>query len=303
MRSSLVLPSLFLSLPLLTLASPTPQEAAVYDDPPISQESAEAEIRAQWEGQEAAIAAYESIPYVTSISPEQAAEESSILAFYATASFEEITYATPTGGEIVDLGVDPTGTGDLYTLPKQTDPCGPKVQDGSEYDTCTRDPDGTANTEGSPFVYYTDEPAPYGVQCLPMPNLEPPRPGSFPGVPSRPVAELNVSSCDYTSFCASIQPPNNPPKDQWIWNTLGGPGCALGMWLSSDPNAAPLPDATRCEYGIFRSMALYCEEGGNSSQVAAVNVVTLQGNGSNGQQANVGYPSYLMAPEVLAPWT
>ncbi|KAL8771414.1 MAG: hypothetical protein Q9209_003082 [Squamulea sp. 1 TL-2023] len=297
MHSSLIL---LLSLPLLTFASPTPQQASSFDeDPKISQEEAEAQIREQFEGEQEAAAAYEDIPYQTSVSPAELAEESAILKYFATASFEDIPYATPDPSNIIDLGLEPSGTGDYFAFPKQTDPCGPKVQDGTEFDTCTVDPDGTANTEGSPFVYFTEEPAPYGVQCLPMPaNLG--EPGAFSDdAPTRKIRQLNTTACDYTNFCESIQPPLTPPKDQWIWNTLGGEGCALAMWLSSDVGAAPLPDKTRCEYGIFRTMALYCEGGGNSSQIAAVNVRQLQGGGRTGMQVNSGYPSYLIAPEAL----
>ncbi|KAL8787739.1 MAG: hypothetical protein Q9213_002059 [Squamulea squamosa] len=305
MRSSLILSTLLLSLPLLTFASPTPQQASqiadgqpTADDPKLSQEEAEAQLRQQFEGEQEAAAAYQDIPIQTSVSPAELAEESSILKYFATASFEDIPYATPDPSNIIDLGVDPTGTGNYYALPKQTDPCGPKVQDGTEFDTCTVDPDGTANTEGSPFVYYTEEPAPYGVQCLPMPANSG-EAGAFTNAPTRTTQPLNTTSCDYTSFCASIQPPLNPPKDQWIWNTLGGPGCALAMWLSSDPNAAPLPDKTRCEFGIFRTMALYCEGEAKSNPIAAVNVKQLQGGGKTGMQVNSGYPSYLIAPETL----
>ncbi|KAL8728431.1 MAG: hypothetical protein Q9166_005393 [cf. Caloplaca sp. 2 TL-2023] len=290
---------LLLTLPLTTFASPTPQQQqdSSSSNETLTQEEGEAQLRADWEAQEQAMSYYDSVPVETPSPQELAealAEESALLKYYATASFEEIPYPTPTGG-FVDLDTYPTGAVDYY-LPKPTDPCGPARQDGTEFNTCTVNPDGTPNYEGSPFVYFSDEPAPYGVQCLPMPA----RAGEGQGTsnaPTRTVAQLNIDACNPKPFCESIP---NAPRDQWVWNTWNETqGCAMAMWLPAGEGVAPLPDETRCELGIFKTMGLYCEEGGPTNQIAAVNVRRLPGNGTTGEQANSGYPSYIIAPEAL----
>ncbi|KAL8713805.1 MAG: hypothetical protein Q9225_006715, partial [Loekoesia sp. 1 TL-2023] len=94
-------------------------------------------------------------------------------------------------------------------------------------------------------------------------------------------------------------------RNIWHWNTDGGEGCAVGIWLPGGEGVADTPDRIRCRDAIYGTMALYCNEGGDGgdggpqSQVAAVNLVKLPGNGTTGQQSNAGYPSYVIAPEVL----
>lgn len=329
MHPSLILPSLLLSLPLLTFAIPTPQDnigntdspgnasnassvdstgnaanassVDSYDpnyDPPVSQESAEALLQDQVEQFQEVLEAYATYTPAPP-TPEESAAEQELLEYWSTASFEDIPYPTATG-DVYDLGLVPSGASDYYELPKTTDPCGPDVQDGTEFDTCTRDPDGTINDSGSSIVYYSDEPAYYGVSCVPMPGAN--ATGSFDDAPTRTTKPINSTACNYKAFCESIDrsdPKNTPPTDQWIWNSWQE-GCALGMWLPSDPKAADWPDPTRCEYGIFRTMSTYCGEGFNGSQVATVNVRQLQGGGNTGMQVNAGYPSYIIAPEVLS---
>ncbi|KAL8800454.1 MAG: hypothetical protein Q9182_005166 [Xanthomendoza sp. 2 TL-2023] len=193
-----------------------------------------------------------------------------------------------------------------YTADPTYDPCGPKQQDGTLFDTCTVDPDGRPNVNGSALVYYDDYPGVYSVNCLPFPqNLTAGDNSSFAGAPMRDTKKLNLTACEasYQKFCSSIQESEgaHPPTGQWIWNDWS-PGCAMGMWLpGNDPTGrAPYPDKVRCEYGIFRMMALECGQyEGEDSQIASVNVARFQGNGSTGVQVNAGYPSYIISPEVL----
>ncbi|KAL8713684.1 MAG: hypothetical protein Q9220_002210 [cf. Caloplaca sp. 1 TL-2023] len=283
--------SLLLSLLSTTFAVPAPQPTK------LTQEQAEAELAAEWDAETADLASYGTLPIQTSLSPADLAEESSLLNYYATASFSAVPYETSIPASLlVDLGLDPTGTGDYYQLPKQTDPCGPVVQDGTEFDTCTVDPDGTPNTEGSPFVYFTEEPAPYGVQCLPMPVQN--HPSGFSNAPTGTVPELNIKSCNITGLCEHIQTADLI-KNTWSWKADGGPGCAVGIWVPAGNGVAQIPDKTRCRAGIFGTMGLYCEGGGPSSQVAAVNVKTLPANGGSGEAVNAGYASYIIAPQIL----
>ncbi|CAL8582309.1 hypothetical protein XPA_007976 [Xanthoria parietina] len=303
-----ILSIFFLSLPLVTFAIPTPQldeddvnSTAItnstdffdpYYDAPISQESAEAQIKdayEYWEDQVDAYATYTPKPPT----PEESAAYQEELQYWSTASWEDVPFPTGTG-DLYDIGLYASGT-DAYALPKVTDPCGPDVQDGTQYDTCTRDPDGTINDAGSSFVDYSTEPKFYSVTCMEFPGAN--ATGSFADAPTRTTQPLNATACKYKEFCASLEN-RSAPTDQWIWNSYE-PGCALGMWLSSDPKAADWPDASRCEYGIFRLMSLYCFNGTNDD-VATVNVAQLQGGGSTGMQVNAGYPSYIVAPEVLS---
>ncbi|KAL8657323.1 MAG: hypothetical protein Q9226_002020, partial [Calogaya cf. arnoldii] len=154
-----------------------------YSDPanydrPVTEEEAAAALIDGYEGfqddiddfQEAAQAAATYVP-----TPQESAEarkyEEEYRQFSATASFEP--WPTATGDYYDSYYSDyfPTGT-DSYELPKPTDPCGPDVQDGTEYSTCLRDPDGSLNTEGSVYVTQSleNEPGYYSAACLPLPD-------------------------------------------------------------------------------------------------------------------------------------
>ena len=337
MHPSLVVPTLLLSLPILTFASPTPQDGggvatggeataagntqtgnstfggtatnstgndAFFDpnyDPAVSQDEAESQIEEGYREWEAAVEQAATMSYTsTPLSPSESAAIEEYNRYWSTVEYS--SYPIPTGTDYYDLGIDATGTYS-YELPKVTDPCGPDVQDGTQFNTCTRDPDGTINDAGSPFVHqsYDNEPSFYGASCLPMPAAA----GAIANAPTRTTIPLNASACHFTEFCASIDPsdPNsNPPTDQWIWNSWSE-GCALAIWLPSDPAAADWPDPSRCEFGIFRTMATYCEHGqeeGEKNEISAVNVKQLQGGGGTGMQVNAGYPSYIVSPEVLS---
>lgn len=262
---------------------------------PQQQAAGEAALAADYAEETSALGAYGHQPVQTSIPASELAAEETLLKYYATASFSDVPYATASIPASLLAALDATGT--YYDLPKQTDPCGPAVQDGTEFDTCTVDPDGTPNKNGSPFVYFTEEPAPYGVQCLPLPNANNTS-GGFANAPPVNASELNVHNCDIDSFCDGMVT-SNFPTNQWVWNTNGGPGCAIGMWYPGGEGVAKKPDATRCKKGIFGTMGLYCADGGPSSQVAAVNLVHLPTRTNTGVQVNAGYPSYIMAPHIF----
>ncbi|KAL8854150.1 MAG: hypothetical protein Q9221_001072 [Calogaya cf. arnoldii] len=302
-------------------------------DRPVSEEEAAAALKDRYEDfqedievfHEAVQAAATYVP-----TPQESAEarefDEAYRQYSATASFEPWPTATGDYADSFYGDYVPTGT-DAYELPKPTDPCGPDVQDGTEYSTCLRDPDGSINSEGSAFVTQSleNEPGYYSVACLPFPGSDASANGAgggdFANAPTRQITPMNTTACHYKEFCASIQPDPTkmsvkPPTDQWIWNDWS-PGCALGMWLPSDPAAADWPDATRCEYGILRMMGTICyneaygtvsgvDDGTtgagastNGSVVATVNLQRLQGGGTTGEQVNAGYPSYIVASETL----
>lgn len=295
--TSLLVSSLLMLLARDVLAVPAPQAAQVTPAPtPAGQAQAEAQLAAEFDAQQAALSSYADIPIQTSLSPEELAAESSLLDYYATASFSDIPYETSIPASLIADITGPSGVD--FAVPKQTDPCGPAVQDGTLFDTCTIDPDGTANTEGSPYVFYSPEPSYYGVQCLPVPGTTNTSVGTAGG-PDGNLPQLNVDNCDFDGFCAQIQKPDYL-RGVWHWNTDGGEGCALGVWLPAGQGVARTPDKTRCADAIFGTMGLYCRDGGYQSQVGAVNIVTLPGAGGTGSQQNSGYPSYIIAPEVLA---
>ncbi|KAL8840553.1 MAG: hypothetical protein Q9170_001306 [Blastenia crenularia] len=312
--SSFLFSSLLLLLAQNVFAAPAPQQAQAAApvitpgpalDPAAYQAAlakAQASLASEFSQEVADFKAYADIPVQTSfsLSPQEAAAEASLLHYYSTASFSDVPYATSIPASVLaELYGGATGTGAV--LPAATDPCGPKQQDGTEWDTCTIHKDGTPNRDGSPFVWYTDEPAYYGVQCLPVPAA-----GSngFNNAPAHTVPKLNTANCNYSATCDRIQS-QDWARDTWHWDTDGGEGCAVGIWLPSGDGVAEVPDTVRCRDAIYGTMGLYCNEGGAGgdggiqSQVAAVNLVKLPGGGIQGQQVNAGYPSYLIAPEVL----
>ncbi|KAL8639281.1 MAG: hypothetical protein Q9228_003674 [Teloschistes exilis] len=259
---------------------------------PEQQAQGEADLAADFAAQVAAFSRFDNAPTATTLSPEELRSESALLNYYATATFSD---PLPTG---TTLYLDPSGTY-MYELPKATDPCGPAVQDGTEFDTCTVDPDGQENINGSPYVWFSGEPSSYGVQCLPIPTRN--SSNGFSNAPAfnSSAYHRNSTQCQIESFCEGMVT-DNFPKNQWVWNTNGGPDCAVGMWMPAEEGAAKKPDKTRCMYGIYGTMALYCEDGLEDGQIAAVNVKRLpQGGGDTGEAVNAGYPSYLLAPYIF----
>lgn len=271
--TSFLLSSLLLLLARDALAVPAPQAAQVTPAP--NQAQAEAQLAADFDAQQAAISSYQDIPIQTSLSPEELAAEASLLKYYATASFSDIPFATDIPASLLADITGPSGV--EFAVPRQTDPCGPAVQDGSNFDTCTIHPDGTENTEGSPYVFYSTEPSYYGVQCMPVPGTTNTSVGTAGG-PDGNLPSLNVDNCDFEGLCAQIQSPDYV-RGIWHWNTDGGEGCAVGVWLPDGEGVARTPDKTRCRDAIYGTMGLYCSEGGFQSQVGAVNLVTLPGAG------------------------
>ncbi|KAL8942971.1 MAG: hypothetical protein Q9211_001172 [Gyalolechia sp. 1 TL-2023] len=258
-------------------------------------QEAQAIIAADFQQEKSDYAAYASIATTTySLSPEESAAEASMDAWFSTASFSDVPIVTSIPSSILD---ELTATTGIYALPTPTDPCGPAGQTGQEWDTCTIHEDGTLNTDGSPFVWYSDEPSYYGVQCLPKPN------NTSDGFDNE-VPDLNVEKCNFEELCDAIQ--SDYATGMWHWNTNGGEGCALGIWLPDGNGTAQIPDPVRCRDAIYGMAGLYCSlggpEGGDgsvNSQVAGINLLALPQGGANGLQVNPGYPSYIIAPEVL----
>ncbi|KAI4177642.1 MAG: hypothetical protein LQ343_000105 [Gyalolechia ehrenbergii] len=295
----------FLLLALNVIAAPAPAPQAVADSGTAAPSSiprkytlqeAQAIIHEEFVQESSDYAAYAAIatPTTYSLSPEESAAEASIDAYFSTASFSDVPIVTSIPQSVLD---ELTATTGIYALPQPTDPCGPAVQTGEEWDTCTIHEDGTLNVDGSPFVWYSDEPSYYGVQCLPKPN------NTSDGVDNA-VPNLNTEMCNFDELCNAIQ--TDFATGLWHWNNNGGEGCALGIWLPDGDGVAQIPDSVRCRDAIYGMAGLYCTAGGPQggdgladSQVASVNLKLLPGGGQNGAQVNAGYPSYIIAPEIL----
>lgn len=302
---SLIISSIFLLTHQVLsnpIAAPRPQQVAADTAPTPTErytlEQAQQLIAQEFQQEKSDYAAYASIPAPTtySLSPEEQAAEASIDAWFATANISDIAIESSIPASVLE---ELTATTGPYALPAPTDPCGPKVQTGEEWDTCTVHEDGTPNIDGSPFVWYTDEPSYYGVQCLPKPAASN---DSFDSA----TPNLNTDKCRFEELCQDMQS-GSYAKGMWHWNQNGGEGCAIGVWLPAGDGVAQVPDLVRCRDAIFGMAGLYCTAGGpqggdglEGSQVAAVNLRVLPGGGKSGEQVNSGYPSYIIAPEVLS---
>lgn len=202
-----------------------------------------------------------------------------------------------TGGEVtISAPLDAEGTGSyLSDLPRETDPCGPKVQGPDSFPTCSN---GTSNSSSElaelgfdpGYVYLSDEPAYYGAQCMNSTD---------------DTSALNAKNCKVSivDICRKINS-RYSPKGKWVWSSVGGPDCAVGYWSPAYNGSAPVPDRTRCEQGIYETMMGLCVTEPDLyfygvSNMVAVNLVNLPSANSTGSQVNVGYPSYVIAPQKL----
>ncbi|KAI4145804.1 MAG: hypothetical protein LQ341_002265 [Variospora aurantia] len=273
---------LFLVTARGVLSVPHPQDGYTSGEP-VTQDEAESTIQDEFNAEVSGQAQYESLPEPVPLTPEEeAALNAAATAPAGNASVTTTTNTTLTDAELEEILNGATGT--VAPLPETSDPCGPKVQDGTQFNTCTRNPDGTTNVDGSPYVHYTEEPAYYGVQCLP----------AAPGVTQK----LDLEQCEFSRLCNATQK-EEYSRDEWHWDEYGGEGCAVGIYIPGGADVTEVamkPDRTRCEYAIFRTMGLYCEGGG---EIAAVNVQTLPAGDAPGEAANPGYPRYIIAPQIL----
>ncbi|KAL8832753.1 MAG: hypothetical protein Q9191_000090 [Dirinaria sp. TL-2023a] len=193
-----------------------------------------------------------------------------------------------------DLG--PTGSYSEYA-PASSDPCGPKVQDGYTPPTCDTSLNSTADLDSMDglsydysYVYPTEDPAPYGVQCINSTSTQ---------------AAINSNSCRVTvaDICNKMTSKYSP-KAKWVWSTLGGSGCAIGYYLPPYNGSAPVPQKNRCKEGIYGGMLDICVTQPTFfdfgvSNLMAVNIKALPSGSKNGAAVNVGYPSYIIAPAPL----
>lgn len=215
-----------------------------------------------------------------------------------TSSFEDVATVTDYGTVIPSDIVAAYGSGvSTADLPIVTDPCGPAVQDTYTPPTCNDD-GGTSSTDFNnindlgydpSIVIQVATPAPYGVMCLNS---------------STSPATIKTKNCDLTTtdICKKIQSKYSP-RGRWIWSAVGGAGCAMGYWLPQYNGSAPPPDTTRCEEGIYGTMLDRCTSLEDNyfgvSNIAAVNLRQLPSTNGTGMQANVGYPSYIIAPAPI----
>ncbi|KAL8648271.1 MAG: hypothetical protein Q9210_005095 [Variospora velana] len=260
------------------LSVPRPQDEFSSAEP-VSQDEAESAIQDEFNAEVSGQAQYESLPEPVPLTPEEEAALNAEATAATGNSSATTTNTTLTDAELEEILNGATGT--VAELPRTSDPCGPDVQDGTEFNTCTRNPDGTANVDGSPYVHYSEEPAYYGVQCLPAaPNV---------------AQKLNLKQCEFSKLCNATQNAEYS-RDEWHWDEYGGEGCAVGIYIPGGPGVADVADKTRCRDAIFGTMGLYCDGGG---EIAAVNVKTLPAGDAPGEPANPGYPRYIIAPQIL----
>lgn len=211
-------------------------------------------------------------------------------------SVEYINSNGATTGEVVTISepADVLGSGTYVSdLPLQTDPCGPKVQGPDTFPTCDQGATNLTSELGldPSYVYQSDEPAYYGAVCMNS---------------TEDKSALNTKSCNVSivDVCRKINS-RYSPKGKWVWSSIGGPGCAVGYWVPAYNGSAPVPDLTRCEQGIYGSMMSLCvtqpdiEDFYGVSNLVAVNIVDLPSANGTGSQVNVGYPSYIIAPQKL----
>ena len=73
----------------------------------------------------------------------------------------------------------------------------------------------------------------------------------------------------------------------------------MGVYLSPEPGAAPLPNYRRCLNQIFQPMVVSCIN--NRFNVATVNIRALPNSTTmdSGQAVNPGYPSFIVSPMAL----
>ena len=177
-------------------------------------------------------------------------------------------------------------------LPAASDPCGPKVQDGHTPPTCDTSLNSTSSLNSTDYfgydasyVYQSDTPEPYGVQCLNSTGT---------------TAAIDQDSCKITIFdiCNKINSKYSP-KGKWVWSSLGGAGCTIGYFLPPYDGSAPVPLKQRCQQGIYGSMLDLCVTEPDFyfygvSNIAAVNLQRLPSANDTGAAVNVGYPSYII---------
>ncbi|KAM0805689.1 hypothetical protein BDR22DRAFT_884660 [Usnea florida] len=192
----------------------------------------------------------------------------------------------------IPLNVSSTNTTGNQTSARQNstshrgagDPCGP-YSSYPNYQMKQTDFETTINTCGKINTTFTHAPSIYGVQCL---NAN----------PSWDQA-INLTSCasNMDSKCSSIAE-GFEPASQWSWSS-GGPNCTMGSWINPLPAAQPSDLYESCMNDVYALMQSTCfTSQGKSFNVAAVNLQTLPGLGTNGSQVDSGYPSYIIVPET-----
>ena len=208
-------------------------------------------------------------------------------------TLEEVETYTDYGTDLPPSLQSEYGTGTFTgELPAATDPCGPKVQDGHEPPTCDTSLNSSSSLNSSDvfgydasYVYQTDTPEPYGVQCLNS---------------SSTTAAIDQDSCKITTvdICNKINSKYSP-KGKWVWSSIGGAGCVIGYYYPPYDGSAPVPSKERCRQGIYGAMVDLCVAEPDYyfygvSNVAAVNHQRLPSGNDTGAAVNVGYPSYII---------
>ncbi|KAI4152489.1 MAG: hypothetical protein L6R39_001795, partial [Caloplaca ligustica] len=102
--TSLLFSSLLLLLARDALAVPAPAVT-----PPPGQAAAEADLANEFAAEKSGLEAYSTLAIQTSLSPQELAEESSILNYYATASFSDIPYETNIPTSLLAAITGPSG--------------------------------------------------------------------------------------------------------------------------------------------------------------------------------------------------
>ncbi|KAL8734502.1 MAG: hypothetical protein Q9166_001402 [cf. Caloplaca sp. 2 TL-2023] len=155
-----------------------------------------------------------------------------------------------------------------------TDACGPfNHQNDAGFNTCF-----SSVKPGGP--------APYGIVC-----------GRDPAINSVITRDSCASSAKY--MC-SVMALGRLTPGEWHWTGDGeGAMCRVGVFLSTDVSAAPLPNYRRCLNQIYQPMVLSCITG--THNVGSVNIKQIPdaATGFPGETVNTGYPAWIVAPMAL----
>ena len=199
---------------------------------------------------------------------------------HPSASSSAPTLVTPIATTPGDPIVVPPATAPASTaataVPSSGDPCGPTAAQGNPNypDTCNA------------TVQLTPTPATYGVYC--------------PSAASTTSVDWESCETAYKATCAGIRL-KEYPKGAWVWSDAGA-GCAVGVWMPTDPAASAMtPSLTRCQDLIFGAMVRSCDDT-TTSALASVNLNAVpsfsDATTRTGVQVDVGYPSYVIAPQA-----
>ncbi|KAL8824607.1 MAG: hypothetical protein Q9170_008103, partial [Blastenia crenularia] len=155
-----------------------------------------------------------------------------------------------------------------------TDACGPFDHTGDAgFSTCT-----SSVVPGGP--------SPYGIVC---------------GKDSSVTVSIKIDSCAKRAqdMCYKLAD-GKLNAGEWHWSyDLDRPSCRMGVYLSPEAGAAPLPNYRRCLNQIYQPMVMSCVNA--KYNVATVNIKALPDYTANnpGLTVNPGYHAFIVSPMAL----